>query len=315
MELLTKKKKFAIALHGGAGVIPSDFPNQIKQEYLGGLEAALKVGISILENGGASLDAVEATVQALEDDVKFNAGKGSVFNHEGYHEMDASIMNGFDLSCGAIAGVRRVKNPISLARLVMEKTSHVSLISSGAEQFAKTMGVEFCDNDYFYSQYRYNQWIKASESNTIRLDHSVDDDTHTKEKGTVGAVALDIHGNLAAATSTGGLTNKKFGRVSDSSVIGCGNYANNKTCAVSCTGTGEEFIRHVVAHDIHSQMLYKGLSLAETAKIVVHETLQPDDGGIIAVDKFGNIVFEYNSVGMFRAAADSGNLYEVKIWD
>ncbi len=308
-------KEFALAVHGGAGVIPRNFADNIKQEYLDGLEAALKVGLVILQKGGASLDAVEATVQTLEDNLKFNAGKGSVFNHEGNHEMDASIMNGIDLSCGAVAGIRGVKNPIKLARLVMEKTVHVALVGLGAEQFAKKMNVEFCDNDYFYSQYRYDQWTKAKEQDSIRLDHSVDDDSQPKEKGTVGAVALDKNGNLAAATSTGGLTNKKYGRLSDSSQIGCGNYANNKTCAVSCTGTGEEFIRHVVAYDIHSQMFYKGLSLKEAANNVVHQTLKPDDGGIIAVDNLGNIVFDYNSLGMLRAAADSENMYEVKIWE
>ncbi|MCH8126403.1 isoaspartyl peptidase/L-asparaginase [candidate division KSB1 bacterium] len=308
-------KEFALAVHGGAGVIPRNFADKIKQEYLDGLEEALKVGLVILQKGGASLDAVEATVKTLEDNLKFNAGKGSVFNHEGNHEMDASIMNGTDLSCGAVAGIRGVKNPIKLARLVMERTVHVALVGLGAEQFAQKMNVEFCDNDYFYSQLRYDQWTKAKERDSIRLDHSVDDDSQTKEKGTVGAVALDKNGNLAAATSTGGLTNKKYGRLSDSSQIGCGNYANNKTCAVSCTGTGEEFIRHVVAYDIHSQMFYKGLSLEQAAHNVVHQTLKPDDGGIIAVDNLGNIVFDYNSVGMFRAAADSENIYEVKIWE
>lgn len=308
-------KKYILALHGGAGVIPRNFPDEIKQDYLDGLETALKAGLAILQQGGTSLDAVETTVTTMENDVKFNAGKGAVFNHEGYHEMDASIMNGIDLSCGAVAGVQGVKNPIKLARLVMENTSHVSLICKGAELFAQKMGAEFCDEDYFYSQYRYDQWTQAKAKNVTRLDHSVDEESQLKEKGTVGAVALDVNGNLAAATSTGGLTNKKYGRVSDSSYIGCGNYANNKTCAVSCTGTGEEFIRHVVAYDIHSQMFYKGLSLKEAAENVVHQTLKPDDGGIVAVDFLGNIVFEYNSIGMFRAAADSGDWYEVKIWE
>ena len=256
--------RFAIAVHGGAGtILKSSMTSVLESQYLKGLEDALKSGYEILKKGGSSIDAVEAATISLENFPMFNSGKGSVFNHEGKHEMDASIMEGQFLDAGAISGVSGIKNPIALARLVMEKTEHVYLSGEGAINFAKKIGVKIEEEDYFFNEFRYQQWLDIKDSGAVKLDHS------DKKFGTVGAVTLDINGNLAAATSTGGMTNKQFGRVGDSSIIGAGTYANNKTCAISCTGHGELFIRSVVAYDISCLMEYKGLSLKEACDIVV----------------------------------------------
>lgn len=296
---------WAIALHGGAGTIPRDLPEEQRDRYLAALEAALDLGVQILEAGGTSLDAVENVIRVLEDDPLFNAGRGAVFNHEGRHELDASIMDGQQLACGAVAAVTTVKHPISLARAVMERTRHVLLSGAGADSFAEEIGLERVEQDYFYTPRRYEQLQKALER----------DAGPVAERGTVGVAALDSHGNLAAGTSTGGLTNKLFGRIGDSPIIGAGTYAKNGTCAVSATGIGEEFIRHGVAHSISALMEYGGLSLQEAASKMIDEALAPGDGGIIAVAQDGTIVSAFNTKGMYRGSADANGHFEVKIWD
>src|SRR6188768_4406187 len=261
--------KFTIAIHGGAGTISKKSMTPEKEAaYLKALNDALDAGYRILEKKGDALDAVKAAVMELENNILFNAGKGSVFTNTETHEMDASIMDGRDLSAGAVAVICNIKNPIELAYTVMKKSEHVFLIGKGAEEFAKQNGIAFEPDEYFYSEFRYKQLLKTKKSNKTALDHSVDLDD--KKFGTVGAVAYDAEGNLAAATSTGGMTNKQFGRVGDTPLIGSGTWASNNTCAISCTGHGELFIKAVVAHDIHCLMLYKGLSLQEASDIVVH---------------------------------------------
>lgn len=317
-EASAQVKKFAIAIHGGAGVIPKSMADSVRQIYVDGLTEALTLGKKILSDGGTSLDAVEQVIRLLEDNPLFNAGKGSVFTAAGTHEMDASIMDGRNLECGAVTGVRTVKNPISLARLVMEKSRHILFAGAGAEAFASEMGVERVDTAYFFVERRFEQWQKAVEKNETRLDHS-DDEKPTepgdKIKGTVGVVALDQHGNLAAGTSTGGMTNKMMGRVGDSPIVGAGTYADNATCGVSGTGHGEQFIRHAVAYSVSARMKFGGQSLQEAAQSVIFETLKPGDGGIIAVDRDGNIALVFNSKGMFRGKADASGLFEIKIWE
>lgn len=342
-----QKKDFAIAIHGGAGVISRDIDPEVRDGYLASLEEAARIGRDILDQGGSSLDAVEIVIRFMEDDERYNAGKGSVFTSEGTHELDASIMDGRDLNAGAVAGVRTVRNPITLARLVMEQSRHVMFSGDGAELFADQMDVERVDNSYFSTDRRKRQLENAREQmentrgqleNTRRqiknargqmenareqienargyLEHLP---THPQEPsfrfGTVGAVALDRHGNLAAGTSTGGMTNKMTGRIGDSPVIAAGTYADNNSCAVSATGHGEKFIRNAVAYQICAIMEYGGATLEEAAKMVIHEKLDEGDGGIIAVDKWGNIVFEFSSPGMFRAAADSDGRFEAAIWE
>lgn len=308
--------KYAIAIHGGAGtILKSTMTPEKEQAYKKALEEAIHAGETILKNGGHSLDAVEFSIKSLEDNPLFNAGKGAVFTNAGKNEMDASIMRGKDLMAGAVAGISGVKNPISLARAVMEKSEHVFLAGQGALEFAKKINMEFADDDYFFVQMRYDQLQKAKESDTMQLDHTVDkfgpDSKLDSEKkfGTVGAVALDMDGNLAAGTSTGGMTNKKFGRVGDSPIIGSGTYANNTTCAISCTGHGEFFIRSVVAYDISCLMEYKGLTLKEACEVVVMNKLVKigGEGGLIALDAKGNIELPFNSEGMYRASKKSNS--------
>lgn len=293
-------KKFVIVIHGGVGTISKEMPDSIKQDYLISLSDALSIGKTILQNGGTSIDAVEQVVKFLEDDSNFNAGKGAVYTSEGTHELDASIMDGRDLSCGAVAGVKTIKNPISLARLVMENTPHVLLIGEGAEKFGVTMNVGVVPNNYFDTPRRFEQLQKSINKET---------------KGTVGCVALDIYGNLAAATSTGGITNKMPGRVGDVPIIGAGNYANNETCAVSCSGKGELFIKHSVAYSVSALMKYKNYSLKDAAKEMIQEKITQGEGGLIAVDKDGNYVMVFNTQGMFRGVANSSGIFETKIWD
>lgn len=299
-------KKYAIAIHGGAGTILRTAMTPEKElAYRSALESAILSGESILKKGGASIDAVEAAIQSLEDNALFNAGKGAVFNHEGINELDASIMNGKNLMAGAVASIKNIKNPISLAKLVMNQSEHVFLAGSGAMDFAKKMEVPFMPDDYFFVQARYEQFLLAKESDSILLDHTSE---NQKKFGTVGAVALDVNGNLAAGTSTGGMTNKKNGRVGDTPVIGAGTYANNNTCAISCTGHGEFFIRSVVAYDISCLIEYKGLSLKEACDLVVKEKLVKlgGEGGLIAIDKNGHIELPFNSEGMYRASKKEG---------
>ncbi|HEV7514852.1 MAG TPA: isoaspartyl peptidase/L-asparaginase [Thermoanaerobaculia bacterium] len=302
--------RWAIAIHGGAGVIPKTLPEAEKQQYFKSLESALKVGRDVLAGGGTSLDAVEKVVRFLEDDPLFNAGKGAVYNHEGKHELDAAIMNGRDLACGSVAALTTVKNPITLARLVMEKSQHVFLVGEGAERFADAMKVPRVPNSWFDVERRYQQL--QEELKKERGEGPGDPD---KKHGTVGAVALDVHGDLAAATSSGGLTNKRYGRIGDVPIIGAGTYADNHTCAISATGFGEQFIRHTVAHDISALMAYRGLTLQQAADLVIHKKLNPGDGGVIGVAHDGSIALVFNSVGMFRGAADAGGRFEVKIWE
>lgn len=291
----------SIALHGGAGtILKSAMTPEKEKAYISALQTALHKGYEVLKNGGRAIDAVEIVVMYLEDCPLFNAGRGSVFTADGIHEMDASIMDGSNTEAGAVAGIKNVKNPVQLARLVMDKSDHVMLCSNGAEAFAKEMNCQFESDEYFYDEFRFQQWQALKGSDAFQLDHSTEKD---KKFGTVGAVALDMYGNLAAATSTGGMTNKKYGRVGDSPIIGAGTYANNETCAVSCTGSGEFFIRQVVAYDVSSMLEHTERSLVEVCAEVVQKRLLKigGDGGLIAIDKDGNICLEFNTEGMYRA--------------
>ena len=297
------KRKIAMAIHGGAGTLVKGLLTpELEKEYTMHLTNALHAGCKVLKDEGSSLDAVEESVKYLENCPLFNAGKGAVFNAQGKHEMDASIMEGKNLRAGAVSSVQTVMNPISLARMVMEKSDHVFLTGTGAEEFARQNNLEMADESYFFTQQRYNQWMEVKDTEMYQLDHSAD--KADKKFGTVGAVAIDVFGNLAAATSTGGMTNKKYGRVGDSPIIGAGTYANNATCAISCTGHGELFIRSVVAYDISCLMEYKGLSLKEACDLVVMEKLVRlgGEGGLIAIDFNGNIELPFNSEGMYRAS-------------
>ncbi|MEO8761305.1 MAG: isoaspartyl peptidase/L-asparaginase [Bacteroidia bacterium] len=301
--------KYAIAIHGGAGtILKSTMTAEKEQAYKAALQDAINAGEAILKQGGSSFDAVELAIKSMENNPLFNAGKGAVFTNMGKNEMDASIMNGKDLMAGAVAGVTNIKNPISLARAVMEKSEHVFLAGAGALEFAKKVNAQFENDDYFFVQMRYDQLQKAKESDTMVLDHTEDKFENGEKKfGTVGAVAIDVNGNLAAGTSTGGMTNKKYGRVGDSPMIGAGTYANNNTCAISCTGHGELFIRSVVAYDISCLMEYKGLTLKQACDLVVMDKLVKigGEGGLIAMDNKGNIELPFNSEGMYRAKKSS----------
>ncbi len=292
---------YTIAIHGGAGtILKSEMTSKQEADYQDALNEALTAGYEILDKGGSSLDAVELAVICLENCPLFNAGKGSVFTNQGTHEMDASIMNGVDQSAGAVAMLHAVKNPINLARLVMEKTSHVLLAGQGAMDFANQMKVEMKNDDYFFNEYRYQQWLSVKESPDMILDHT---SSKNKKLGTVGAVALDQFGNMAAATSTGGMTNKKFGRIGDTPIIGSGTYANNKTCAISCTGSGEYFIRCNAAFHVHSLMKYANFNLTDACNEVVHNILIElgGNGGLIGIDYQGNVCLSFNTEGMYRA--------------
>ncbi len=342
--------KIALAIHGGAGtILRSAMTPNIELEYRAGLETALRIGWAILEKGGSSLDAVEAAVISLENFPLFNAGRGSVFTHEGKQEMDACIMDGANLKAGAVAFVRNIRNPISLARLVMERTEHVLLAGDGANQFADQIGVPTEPDEYFFTEHRWLQLQDAIAAGRVQLDHftaetprrgeaesgsppvlggvaSASDDgvvpsetphsaLHTPHsKGTVGAVACDKHGHLAAATSTGGMTNKKFGRVGDTPIVGAGNYADD-TCAVSCTGHGEFFMLGVTAYDVAARMRYKGLGLEEAARETIeHLTKIGGEGGLIAVDALGNVTLPFNSDGMYRGTITADGAIKIDIY-
>jgi beta-aspartyl-peptidase (threonine type) len=329
--------KIALAIHGGAGtILKSLMTPELEQEYRTGLETALRKGWEILEKGGSALDCVEETTCSLEDFHLFNAGRGSVFTHEGKNEMDASIMDGSTLKAGAVAFVKNVKNPIKLARLVMDRTEHVLLGGAGANQFALEMGVEMADDAYFYTEHRYEQLLHAREAGVVQLDHTAEETEMLSEPGamstgqpangtasirspkpvgTVGAVACDGNGNLAAATSTGGMTNKKFGRIGDTPLIGSGTYADNATCAVSCTGHGEFFMLGVTAYDVAARMKYGGLDLLAAAGATVDQlTSIGGEGGLIAVDALGNIVLPFNSEGMYRGYVRGNGESRVEIY-
>jgi beta-aspartyl-peptidase (threonine type) len=293
---------------------------QLEANYKLGLQNALDAGYQVLKQNGTSLDAVCEAIKSLEDNELFNAGKGAVFTNKGIHEMDASIMKGDTLEAGAVAGIQNIKNPISVARDVMQYSGHVLLSGEGAKEFALSRGYENMPNDYFYNQFRFDQWQEIKETDDFQLDHVKTEHkgfAHEEKKfGTVGAVALDMQGNLAAGTSTGGMTNKRFGRVGDTPIPGSGTYANNKTCAVSCTGHGEFFLRAVVAYDVSCLMEYKGFTLQQACDLVVKDKLVKlgGEGGLIAVDAQGNFELSYNSEGMYRGAKNSEGLNLVGIY-
>ncbi|MCE6987713.1 isoaspartyl peptidase/L-asparaginase family protein [Dyadobacter sp. CY323] len=327
--------KITLVIHGGAGTITrANMSPEREKAYREVLNIALQTGYNVLKQGGTSVQAVEATIHIMEDSPLFNAGKGAVFTNEGKNELDASIMEGKTMKAGAVAGVTNIRNPISAAIAVMEKSEHVMMAGKGAEKFAKEQGLKIVDPSYFYTEARYKALLKAKESEKTELDHDAKekvikknqktgalkpDDlifTEGRKFGTVGCVALDKFGNLAAGTSTGGMTNKKYGRTGDAPIIGAGTYANNATCAVSATGHGEFFIRSVVAHDIAALMEYKGLSVKEAADEVVMKKLveRGGEGGVIALDKNGNIAMPFNSEGMYRGYIKSDGKSEVLIY-
>lgn len=315
----TNPKEWALVLHGGAGVISKDMPDSVKQSYMEDLDEALSIGEEILSNGGSAFDAVEKVINYLEDNPKFNAGKGAVFTHEGNHELDAAFMHGNTREAGAITAVTSVKNPISLARLVMENSKHVMFAAEGAEEFADQMEVERVSQDYFHTEKRYKAWKRAlqreKENEDAQSGLYEGEIYFDKQKyGTVGCVALDSDGQLVAGTSTGGMTNKKFGRVGDVPIIGSGTYASD-VVAVSMTGWGEKIMRAVSGHTVSSYMKFKDASLDEAGRYLLEDVLDPDDAGMIAVDKNGNMLMDMNTQGMFRGKSDSEGNREVAIWE
>ncbi len=316
---------YAIVIHGGAGtILPAAMTTELEQSYKSALQEAMDAGFRCLTAGGTSIEAVKAAVMSLEDCILFNAGRGAVFAKDGSQEMDASIMDGSNRMAGAVAAVRNIRNPVELAYTVMTQSQHVMLNGAGAQEFARVHGLKTEPDEYFYSEFRHQQWKQMQDTDIMALDHSVtvsatassEGIAEGKKFGTVGAVALDLYGNIAAATSTGGMTNKQWGRVGDSPIIGAGTYANNKTCAISCTGHGEPFIRAVTAYDVSCLMEYKGLSLQEAMHIVVHDKLLKIDGegGMIGVDAAGNTAMVFNSEGMYRGRRDSEGLNETLIY-
>lgn len=324
----TTRQQYVMVIHGGAGtILKANMTPEREQAYKAALEQALRSGYTILRRGGSSLDAVEAAVRVMEDSPLFNAGKGAVFTNEGRNEMDAAIMNGKTLAAGSVAGVTVIRNPITAARAVMERSQHVMLTGPGAEKFARETGLEIVDPSYFYTEDRWKalQKVKAMDANKTQLDH--DSATHKTSSllgtenrdhkfGTVGAVALDKQGNLAAATSTGGMTNKRFGRIGDAPIIGAGTYANNATCAISCTGWGEFFIRLCVAKTVSDLMEYKGLTLQQATNELIMDKVPAlgGDGGLIAIDKDGNIAMPFNTAGMYRGSITADGKTDIQIY-
>ena len=313
-------QKFTIAIHGGAGtILKQDMTPELEAAYQQGLQQALEAGYAVLEQGGSSVNAVKAAVIILEDNILFNAGKGSVFTNTGGHEMDAAIMDGQTLEAGAVAGIQNVRNPIAVANQVMINSEHVFLSGAGAKDFAEKNGMALERDDYFFSQFRHDQWTAIKDTDGFQLDHHKQADKapmHDKKFGTVGAVACDKEGNIAAATSTGGMTNKKYGRIGDSPLIGVGTYANNETCAISCTGHGEIFMRAVAAHSVSALMEHKNFSLQQACEEVVMNKLvkMEGEGGLIAVDSQGNASMVFNSEGMYRAVKSSDGTQEILIY-
>ncbi|MDX1618911.1 MAG: isoaspartyl peptidase/L-asparaginase [Balneolaceae bacterium] len=311
------EKKWAIAIHGGAGTISKTKTDSVIQAYKTDLNKALSIGKKILEEGGSSLEAVEKTIRYLEDNPKFNAGKGAVFTHEGEHELDAAIMIGNTSQAGAVTGVRTVKNPITLARLVMEKSKHVMFAAEGAERFATEMGVERVDQEYFYTRKRYESYKRAlgrEQGRSLKPSPSVDSELSDHPLGTVGCVAVDEDGQIVAGTSTGGITNKLYGRVGDVPVVGSGTYASDLV-AVSMTGQGEKIMRAVSGHTVSSYMRFNNASLEEAGEYLLTEVLNPGEAGMIAVDREGTIYMNMNTLGMYRGAADSEGYHEIAIWE
>ena len=312
--------KITICIHGGAGtILKEDMTPDLEAAYLEGLQNALNAGYAVLEEGGTATNAVKAAVVVLEDNILFNAGRGSVFTKKGVQEMDAAIMSGFDLEAGAVSGIRNVRNPVELATEVMFNSNHVFLSGKGANDFAIKQGIKLEPDEYFFSQFRYDQWKALRDSDNYSLDHThhhLEELMRDKKFGTVGAVACDDKGNIAASTSTGGMTNKKYGRIGDSPLIGSGTYANNKTCAISCTGHGEVFIKAVAAYDVSCLMEYKGMSLQEAMDFTVNTKLKNMDGegGMIGVDAKGNYAMIFNSAGMYRGIRNNEGVNEVAIY-
>ncbi len=314
------KGEFGIVIHGGAGtILKENMSDSLEAAYKAKLKEAISVGYEILKNGGNSIDAVACTINVMEDSPLFNAGKGAVFTHEGNNELDASIMDGATLNAGAVAGVKHIKNPINLARDVMEKSEHVMLYGKGAEEFASSLGYKMMDTSYFFTKNRYESLQQTLQKEKTQNEKKVSFEDHyiqNSKFGTVGCAALDKNGNLAAGTSTGGMTNKRWNRIGDSPIIGAGTYANNATCAVSATGWGDFFIRSVVAYDISAMMEYKGMSLQEAASEVIQKKVPAlgGDGGIVAIDKDGNVAMEFNTAGMYRATMNSRGELVIKIY-
>lgn len=309
-----KTTNYGIVIHGGAGGEPDKWTEEYKKQRRDGLKAALDLGLKMLKDGKPALDVVEQVVRVLEDDATFNAGRGCVLNEAGEHELDAAIMDGSNRACGAVASVRKTKHPISLARRVMTDTQHVLLIGNGADEFGQSLKLEQAGPDYFRTPKQieaWEKWKKKIPDLTLHRPKAQGDEDEQLYLGTVGCVVLDSNGNLAAATSTGGLMGKRWGRVGDSPIIGAGTFADNATCAVSGTGVGEDFIRNNVASDIAARMRYGSKSLAESANAVVQTVLPEDCGGVIAIDRQGNIVMEFNTPGMSRAAGDSKGRYDI----
>ena len=302
--------KYAMVIHGGAGVIQKENMSDEKEEaYRQSLSNALEIGENILKSGGSSLEAVEKVIMFLENDSLYNAGKGAVFTSDERNELDASVMRGSDLQAGAVGGITNIKNPIQAAIAVMEKSDHVFMVGQGAEKFSELNGLETVDPSYFRTERRWNtiQRVKANEEK----DYGLSVDFSDLKFGTVGCVALDNKGDIVAGTSTGGMTNKKYNRIGDSPVIGAGTYADNKTCGVSCTGHGEFFIRYAVAHDLSAAMSYGKMSLKEAGEHIINEKLKAvgGDGGLVALDRYGNIAMPFNTAGMYRAYVKPGEKY------
>ncbi len=320
-QALEKVATFGIVIHGGAGtILKKNMSDSLENAYKMKLEEAIKVGHEILINGGDALEAVTKTINILEDSPLFNAGKGAVFTHEETNELDASVMDGATLNAGAVAGVTHIKNPIDLAVEVMNNSDHVLLSGKGAEVFAQSRGIELMDPSYFYTERRFQSLQRAKQRDSKKMKkvtNTYHDPINKNTKfGTVGCVALDKNGNLAAGTSTGGMTNKRWNRIGDSPIIGAGTYANNATCAVSSTGWGEYFIRALVAHDISAMMEYKEISLKEAAEEVIQNKLTAlgGTGGIIAIDKEGNVAMEFNTAGMYRAHMNAEGELVIEIY-
>lgn len=309
------KAEYAIVIHGGAGtILKSNMSDEMEANYLKVMNEALDVGEAILKNGGEAIDAVEQTIWMLEDSPLFNAGKGAVFTHDGHNELDASIMTGIDQNAGSVGGVRTVKHPISAARAVLEKSDHVLLTSTGADAFAKDQGLDIVDPSHFHTERRWNSLQRILEEE--KRDEKELSELSENKHGTVGCVALDKSGNIVAGTSTGGMTNKRYNRFGDVPIIGAGTYADNQTCGVSCTGHGEYFIRYAVAHDVSARMEYLGESVSDAAEHVINTKLveKKGSGGLIALDKYGNVTMPFNSKGMYRGYAKPGERV-VKIYE
>lgn len=309
-----------LVIHGGAGtIVKDDMTPELEKAYMDGLRDALSAGFAVLDEGGTAVNAVKAALVVLEDHILFNAGRGAVFTKKGVQEMDAAIMDGSNLAAGAVAGIRNVRNPIELAAEVMRNSNHVFLSGKGANDFAIKQGIKLEPDEYFFSQFRYDQWKAIRDSDRYSLDHThlhLEELMRDKKFGTVGAVACDAQGHLAAATSTGGMTNKKYGRIGDSPLIGIGTYANDATCAISCTGHGEMFIRAVASYDVSCLMEYRQLSLQEAMDVVVNQKLKSlnGEGGMIGVDANGQHAMVFNSAGMYRAYKNSRGETEVLIY-